>query len=263
MGSVKEYLQCAVAEAKTLAFWRDALSEFVATFMLMSVQSALPLTWSVSMSSSIVQVGLGVGFIVATMAWALGDFGGGHMNPAVSLSMALSFDISFLRAGVYIAVQTIGAIAGAGFIYAVTPPSKRGNLAATELGEGVDGWQGMLVELWITCILVLTIRGSTNKQRKGNILMHTLPIGLAVALGIMSGFGHTGGSMNPARSIGPAVVMGIWGDHWVYWVGPFLGGTLATLIYVLLLDKVDKDSTKSSAALAHKSRSRVGVEESA
>ena len=80
------------------AFWRDVVAEFVATFMLMSVQAALPLSWDNGLvMGGPVQVGLGMGFIVCTMAWALGDFGGGHINPAVSVAMVVGCKITIVR----------------------------------------------------------------------------------------------------------------------------------------------------------------------
>ncbi|ELT87914.1 hypothetical protein CAPTEDRAFT_37043, partial [Capitella teleta] len=222
-------------ELTSLAFWRDLLAEFVMTFMLMSVQAALPLDWGTNgLLGGPVQVGLGVGFLVTAMAWALGDFSGGHINPAVSIAMMACAKISPLRALFYVASQSVGAVAGAGFVYGMIPSASRGHLSATSLGPGVEPHQGFLIEAWITCLLVLTVFGSTNKKRKGSLHMPAVPIGLAVALGIMTGvnaFGSTGGSMNPARSLGPAVVLSIWDDHWVYWAGPICGGLLAAMVY--------------------------------
>ena len=99
MGSFHDYMERAMREPRSLSFWRDVLSELVATFMLVSVQAALPLTWGqpAGVLGTAVQVGLSMGFIVTTMAWSLGDFGGGHMNPAVTVSMALCLQVSFLR----------------------------------------------------------------------------------------------------------------------------------------------------------------------
>ena len=86
------------AEIRTGVFWRDVLSEFLATFMLVSIQCALPLTWGRDGDfSQAMMTGLGMGFIVATMAWSLGDFGGGHMNPAVTFAMVLTIKISVIK----------------------------------------------------------------------------------------------------------------------------------------------------------------------
>lgn len=228
-------------EIRSGSFWRDLLSEFFATFMLVSIQCVLPLTWGRETGfSDAVMTGLGMGFIVTTMAWSLGDFGGAHMNPAVTFAMTISLKMSILRGFLYIIVQMAGGLAGAGFAYAITPAQFQDRLSATGLGPGVTPWQGYLTEAWITCILVITIMGSTNPARKIGLQMPPLFIGLAVSLCIFAAWNHTGASMNPARSFGPAVVKGYWQDHWVYWAGPFTGSTLAAIIYFAIFDRVDR-----------------------
>ncbi|ELU02847.1 hypothetical protein CAPTEDRAFT_180401 [Capitella teleta] len=233
-------------EIKSATFWRDVIAEFLATFLLMTVQSAIVMDWGKDDPAKSIRVGLALGFIVATMAWALGDFGGGHINPAVTVAMVFGGCCTILRGILYVIAQCVGAIAGAGFIYAVTPADFRGNLALTDLNEGMEPWQGYLVETWVTCILVLTILGATNERRKGNVYMPTILIGFAVCLGIMSAFNHTGGSLNPARSFGPAVVINKWNNHWVYWAGPCSGGILASLLYSYMLDRVDRGKKEES-----------------
>ena len=178
-------------------------------------------------------------FVVGSMAWTLGDFGGAHMNPAVSFSMLLSGRITLLRAGLYTLSQCSGSITAAVFINTVHPENYTGTLAATVLHPAISPWQGVLIETWLTFVLVLTILGATDRIRKGEIYMPTLIICMAVGIGVSCGFNSTGGSMNPARSLGPAVVKSIWSDHWVYWIGPLTGSALATFIYHVVLDRVD------------------------
>ena len=85
-------------EVNTKVFWRDLFSEFMATFLLVSIQCVLPLTWGRDTGfSDAVLTGLGMGFIVTTTAWSLGDFGGAHMNPAVTFAMMLSLKISIIK----------------------------------------------------------------------------------------------------------------------------------------------------------------------
>ena len=87
-----------VEELQSATLWRDVAAEFVAMFMLMTVQAALPLQWGKpDLMGGPVMVSLGMGFIVATMAWALGDFGGAHINPAVSIGMLFSCKITLVR----------------------------------------------------------------------------------------------------------------------------------------------------------------------
>ena len=93
---IADYMDRMKSEPRTKAFWRDLVIEAAATFFLMSAQAALPLGWGVGLGG-VVQVAMGMGFVVACMAWTLGDFGGAHMNPAVSVAMALKMDITILR----------------------------------------------------------------------------------------------------------------------------------------------------------------------
>lgn len=237
----ENYLAQLRREVRTLALWRDVFAEFVGTFFLVSVQCSLPLLWNhpSGFFGSVVEIGVGMGMIVTTMAETVGHFSGGHFNPAVTFAMAISFKVTFLRAILYIAIQCAGGIAGAAFIYAMTPSGSRDGLAATLVNDDIEPWKGMLIEAWITTILVLTIFGATNAKRKA-VFMPTIPIGFAIALGIMSGIAYTGGSMNPARSLGPAVMMGLWDNHWVYWAGPGIGAVLASFVYWVCFNMVDR-----------------------
>ncbi|KAK2149524.1 hypothetical protein LSH36_448g02009 [Paralvinella palmiformis] len=222
--NAKQYRKALSTEWRYAAFYRDLLAEFVGTFMLVSVQVALPLTWGKENMGTVVQVALFMGFIVGTMAWTMGDFSGGHFNPAVTFSMVLLGKITIIRGIAYIAIQSAAGLAGASWVYLITPRNHTDTLAATMLHPDMKPWQGFLVELWITMILVLTILGATNDLRKRPLYMPPIMIGMAISLGIASGFNSTGGSMNPARSLGPAAAMEIFfpensinffENHWV------------------------------------------------
>ncbi|XP_048343391.1 aquaporin-2-like [Sphaerodactylus townsendi] len=95
--------------------------------------------------------------------------------------------------------------------------------------------QAVAVELILTFILVLCVFASTDSCRTDNMGSPVLPIGLSVTTGMVGGIYFTGCSMNPARSLGPAVIMGNYQDHWVFWVGPLAGGITASLIYNFIL----------------------------
>ena len=95
----KHYRQMLKTEYQTVAFWRDVFAEFLATFILLLTQCSLPLSWGKASYElgNAVQTGLGMGFVVTAMAWVLGDFGGAHMNPAVTLSMVVQAKITWVR----------------------------------------------------------------------------------------------------------------------------------------------------------------------
>ncbi|XP_043546996.1 aquaporin-1-like [Chiloscyllium plagiosum] len=100
-----------------------------------------------------------------------------------------------------------------------------------QLAEGVTPAQGLGVEIIITFQLVLCVFATTDKRRKDLSGSGPLAIGLSVAIGHLMAIGFTGCGMNPARSFGPAVITGNFKDHWVYWVGPIIGGVTAAFVY--------------------------------
>lgn len=95
-----EYCSVLAKEACTGAFWRDVIGELLATFFLVSVQCALPLVWDDRNQGDVLQTGLGMGFVVIAIGWGWGDFGGAHMNPAVTLALAIRMEITFVRGNI-------------------------------------------------------------------------------------------------------------------------------------------------------------------
>ncbi|KAL3858935.1 hypothetical protein ACJMK2_009184 [Sinanodonta woodiana] len=239
-----------VDDIKSLRFWKAVAAEFVGTFILVLVGCGSCIqNWSSGnyitlrindtdvnlinnySSADIVQIALAFGLSVATVICIIGHVSGGHVNPAVTSAMLITRRISLARAFLFIVIQLLGAMVGAGILRLVTPNERQEALGCTMLGPGVGGFMGAGVELCITFVLVLTVFAACDKQRKDLGGSFPLTIGLSVTMCHLFAIRFTGSSMNTARSFGPAVVMGIWKDHWVYWVGPILGGVLAGLTY--------------------------------
>ena len=131
----------------------------------------------------------------------------------------------------YILCQCGGAIAGAALLHAVTPEARRATLGANALGD-VEPWAGVLLEALLTMLLVLVVFStavdSANRTAPG---LAPLLIGLTVTAAHLVLIPYTGTSINPARSLGPAVVGGRWAEHWVFWVGPLAGGAVGGALY--------------------------------
>ncbi|XP_013390275.1 aquaporin AQPAe.a [Lingula anatina] len=247
-------------EIKTVAFWKAVSAEILATAILMIVQCSTPLKWPGNNDSgTTVQIALGMGFVVMCLAESVGHISGAQMNPAVAIAMFLAQKISLLRAILYVVAQCIGAIAGSGLVYVVTSPNATGNFATTTVNPLLSPAQGMVVEMYLTFILVFVIFGATDSARK--LTMPGIAIGLTVAMDVLSGINHTGASMNPARSLGPAVYVNIWTDHWVYWVGPILGGALATLVYRYGFNPVKQEDENCKTEVIKEQELRHVVEE--
>lgn len=174
-------------------------------------------------------IALAFGFIVAAVVAATGRISGAHINPAVTSAAPITGHIRPVRGLLYIGGQLAGAVGGALLIVAVVP-GDGGTLGATSLGLDVGPGAGLLTETILTFALVFVIFG-TAVDPKGPNSLAPLLIGLTVAVDIMIGGPLTGASMNPARSFGPALVAGEWPAHWIYWIGPIVGGSLAALVY--------------------------------
>ncbi|XP_028929784.1 aquaporin-5 [Ornithorhynchus anatinus] len=222
-------------EVCSLAFLRAVFSEFLATAIFVFFGLGSALKWP-SALPSILQISLAFGLAIGTLVQALGPVSGAHVNPAISIALLLGNQISLLRALFYVAAQLVGAIVGAGILYGVTPVNARGNLAVNSLNNNTSLGQAVVVEMILTFQLALCIFSSTDSRRSAPLGSPALSIGLSVTLGHLVGIYFTGCSMNPARSLGPAVIMKRFSTaHWVFWVGPIVGAALAALFYFYLL----------------------------
>ncbi|XP_056416415.1 aquaporin-5-like [Hyla sarda] len=216
------------------AFLRAVLAEFLGTFIFVLFGLGSALAWP-SALPTILQISLAFGLAIGTLVQVIGHVSGAHLNPAVTLAFLVGSQISLIKSIFYILAQMIGAVAGAGLLYELTPSEVRGNLAINSINEDTSPGQAVAVELFITMQLVLCVLGTTDSRRTDNIGTPALSIGLSVTLGHLLGIYFTGCSMNPARSFGPAVIMGLYSYHWVFWVGPMCGAIFGSLIYNYLL----------------------------
>ncbi|CAG5133918.1 unnamed protein product, partial [Candidula unifasciata] len=180
-------------------------------------------------------ISLAFGLAIMALIQMVGHVSGGHINPAVTIAMAVVMNISVARAVLYISAQVLGAVVGGFLLKGLTPAKFHGNLAVTNLGTDISQVQGFGVEFMLTFCLVTVIFGTTDPNR-ASFGSPALLIGLTVTLGHLSGICYTGASMNPSRSLGSAVVSNAWDNHWIYWVGPIAGGVVSAAIYKLILN---------------------------
>ena len=158
----------------------------------------------------------------------------GHINPAVSVGLLAGGQLPLLHCLLYVLSQCVGATLGAALLHAATPAAHRATLGANALGE-VDPWAGLLLEAALTMLLLLVVYSTAvDARREVAPGLAPLVIGAAVAAAHLVLVPYTGTSINPARSLGPAVVGGRWAHHWVFWAGPLVGGTAGGLLYTHL-----------------------------
>jgi MIP family channel proteins len=211
--------------------WQEPLAEAVGTFILIFAGTGAVMVNQLT-SGSITHLGISFvfGAVVAALIYALGHISGAHFNPAVTLAfMAGGF---FPKAKVlpYIGAQCVGAVIASTLL--VTSLGRVGTLGATLPLH--DNWiQSLVLETILTFILMFVILGS-GLDRRAPIGFAGLAIGLTVGLEAACMGPITGASMNPARSLGPALVSGVWQHHWLYWAGPIVGAQLAVLMYGLI-----------------------------
>ena len=186
-------------------------------------------------------VALAFGLSIVAMAYVIGNVSGCHINPAVSLAVFLDRRMSGKDFCFYVIFQIIGAIAGAALLKIVSDFAgidQTGGLGSN-LAAGAGGiWGAILVEAALTFIFILTILGVTADSSKGGVA--GIVIGLTLVFVHIVGIPLTGTSVNPARSIGPAIFAGgqALEDLWVFIIAPFVGAALAALVYQVFKPKV-------------------------
>jgi MIP family channel proteins len=213
------------------------VAEAIATFALVIVGAGSIIADSQTDGAvGIVGVALAHGLVLLGGISATMHISGAHINPAVTVAMMAVKRITPSLAVAYIGAQLIGATA-AGVVLKMTfqpEAAVKVNLGTPALGAGIGFSQGILIEAILTFLLLFVIFGTAVDPRapKG---IYGFAIGLTVAAEILVGGPLTGASMNPARTLGPALVAGFWDGHLVYWIGPILGAVISAFLYEHLL----------------------------
>nr|BDI24353.1 aquaporin-1 [Peronia verruculata] len=220
-----------VEDLLTPNLWLALPSEMLGTLAITLLGCGTWINWSESPVTNVVQVSLTFGLAVATVVWVFSHISGGHVNPAVTTAALFTRRVSIIRGILYIIAQIVGGIIGAGILYGLTPTDVQGSLGANAVTDKVTSAQGFGVELLITFVYVMAVFASQDEKRSDLNGSSPLTIGLAVVVCHLFAVPYTRAGMNPARSFGPALIMGIWDSHWVFWVGPLVGALLAGLLY--------------------------------
>ncbi|CDO98003.1 unnamed protein product [Coffea canephora] len=211
------------------------LAEFISTliFVFAGVGSAMAyskLTSDAALDpSGLVAVAVCHGFALFVAVAVAANISGGHVNPAVTFGLALGGQITILTGLLYWIAQLLGAIVASYLLKVVT-----GGLAIPihSVAAGVGAVQAVVMEIITTFALVYTVYATAADPKRGSLgVIAPIAIGFIVGANILAAGPFSGGSMNPARSFGPAVASGNFSGNWIYWVGPLIGGGLAGVIY--------------------------------
>jgi len=219
---------------------KSLVAELVGTLVLVFVGCGSCVGGSeatLSAQANIVRISLCFGLTVATLAASIGHVSGCHINPAVTVGLVTGGKVGVVKGCLYISAQCVGGILGSYTLHLFLFHSNnlRGSagLGATTLTTGVSPAQGCAIELLLSLVLVLVVYGCAADQVNAREVKGSPPlaIGLAITACHLFAIPLTGSSMNPARSLGPAVVLGDFTHLWVYWLGPCTGGLSAALLY--------------------------------
>ncbi|XP_017281559.1 aquaporin-1-like [Kryptolebias marmoratus] len=236
-----------MSEIKLWAFWRAVLAECLGLIILVFTGlSAAIGSRNNTFPDHELKMALAFGLATTTLSQCIGHVSGAHMNPAITLGLLATCQISVLRAFFYMVAQMLGAVAGSAIVYGVRPESID-SLGVNKL-NGITPCQGFGFEFLLTLQLVLCVLTVTDKRRKVGQYA-PLAYGLSVTVGHLAGIGYTGCGINPARSLGPALIQLSFDDHWVYWAGPLSAGVVAALLYNYLLAPREELFSEQTRAL--------------
>ena len=218
------------------------LAEMFGTMVLvlMGCGAAVSLGCNNGDPETVVGTALAFGLAVVAMAYTIGGISGCHINPAITLGCYLSGRMNAKDCGMYMVFQVIGAIIGSVILYLLTSTSGLTGTGANDLqANGADNIPvlgGLLAEIFFTFVFVLVVLGATAKTNGATNNFAGLAIGLALVLVHLCCIRYTGTSVNPARSIGPALFQGgtALTNLWIFIVGPLVGGALSACVWKVI-----------------------------
>ncbi len=226
---------------------KRAMAEFMGTFWLVfgGCGSAVLSAAFPSLGIGFLGVALAFGLTVLTMAFAIGHISGCHLNPAVSVGLAVAKRFPGKELPAYVVAQVIGGIAAAAVLYVIASGKAgfdlAGGFASNGYGAHSPGGYTMIAalvaEVVLTFMFLMIILGSTDRRAAPGFA--PIAIGLGLTLIHLIGIPVTNLSVNPARSTGPAVFVGGWAIEqlWLFWVAPIAGAFLAGVIYPALFEE--------------------------
>lgn len=215
------------------------LAEMVGTMVLVLMGCGVAVSLGcdpVDNIPAVVGTAMAFGLSVVAMAYTIGGVSGCHINPAITLGMWLSGRMETKEAGMYMVFQVIGALIGSALLWLLTGNTDIEGTGANDLQQGVTVVGGLLAEVIFTCVFVLVVLGATSKTNGATNNFAGLAIGLSLVLVHLVCIRYTGTSVNPARSIAPALFQGgtALANLWIFIVGPFLGAAIAAGIWKMI-----------------------------
>jgi aquaporin Z len=202
--------------------------EIVGTFILVYAIASDATVYSHSGQLGVIGIGLVHALVLTAIVYAIGYRSGAQVNPAVTIGLLVARKIDGKEAGIYIIAQIIGGIIAAIVVYSIFGSAMS---ASVTLPSEDNVVRALILETVMTFTLVYVVLTTTTSKNFKIAPLAGIAIGFTLGLNIMFGGAITGGSLNPARSFGPALIMGNFNYHWIYWIAPILGRIIAAGVY--------------------------------
>ncbi|XP_003694175.1 aquaporin-like isoform X1 [Apis florea] len=227
-----------------------ALSETIGTAILVFIGCA-GCIGSLGINPSVLQISLTFGLAVLIAIQSIGHISGAHINPSITVAALILGKKSLPMSILYIIAQCIGAMLGYGLLKVITPvnlmyattPDTASSFCMTDIHKNLNIFQGIMAEFLATLILVLFACGLWDDRNSKNTDSVPIRFGFCITVLCLIFIPYTGCSLNPARTLGPAIWNGYWRNHWIYWLGPICGAIVASLIYryIFLYKRTETD----------------------
>ncbi|KAH6771562.1 NOD26-like intrinsic protein 4 [Perilla frutescens var. hirtella] len=241
--------------ANVVVLIQKVIAEAVGTYFLIFVGCGAVALDKIYGTVTFPGICLAFGIIVMVMVYSVGHISGAHFNPAVTITMAFFRQFPLKQVPIYILAQLLGAILASGTLYLLLDVGKESFFGTVPVGSNI---QSLVMEFIASFLLMFVISGvATDNRAIGE--MAGIAIGMTLLIGVLIAGPISGGSMNPARTIGPALILHKYTALWVYIVGPILGTVLGGFVYNLIryTDKPLKEVAKNASTTLLKSASRV------
>ena len=231
-------MQIGMEDLKSVDTWNACLAETTGVLVVVLIGTGT-IAVSGAMeggaldSARLVASALSIGLAYMAMVAMTASVSGGH-NPAVTFSAVITGRMGVAKGMLYVVFQLGGAIAGAFILMAVLTDAAEGTLGAVAVNDATVAnlASAFVIELILSFVLVYVMMvfiigpGASNASSTAPVI-----VGLIVVVGTFLGLALTGAAMNPAQALGPAWAGDVWGDHWIYWIGPLAGASMAAFVY--------------------------------
>ena len=217
------------------------LVEIVGTFILVYAIASAATVYSDSGQLGVIGIGLVHALVLTAIVYAIGYRSGAQVNPAVTIGLLVAKKIGAREAVVYIIAQIIGAVIAAAVVFSIFGSEMS---ASVTLPSDDNVVRALILETVMTFTLVYVVLATTTSKNFKIVPLAGIAIGFTLGLNVIFGGSITGGSLNPARSFGPALITWNFAYNWIYWVAPIVGGLIAAGVYKMLHTKEEQEEEK-------------------